>query len=110
MLSRMDMSGGAPGSFGDLLRRRRQAAGLTQEDLAERSGLSARAIRDMERGHSARPYSRSVRLLADALQLPDRAREQLLITARAGQDPVTCAVVPRQLPRRCGISPPGRPS
>jgi tetratricopeptide (TPR) repeat protein/transcriptional regulator with XRE-family HTH domain len=94
----MDMSGGAPGSFGDLLRRRRQAAGLTQEDLAERSGLSARAIRDMERGHSARPYSRSVRLLADALQLPDRAREQLLITARAGQDPVTCAVVPRQLP------------
>src|SRR5690348_8818505 len=32
--------------FGDLLRRHRLAAGLTQEELAERAGLSARAISD----------------------------------------------------------------
>jgi len=36
-------------TFGTLLRRRRVAAGFTQEALAERSGLSARAISDLER-------------------------------------------------------------
>jgi transcriptional regulator with XRE-family HTH domain len=36
-------------SFGNLLRRYRSAAGLTQEELAERAGLSARAVSDIER-------------------------------------------------------------
>ena len=36
-------------SFGDLLRRDRLTAGLTQEALAERAGLSVRAISDLER-------------------------------------------------------------
>ena len=36
--------------FGDLLRRYRTAAGLTQEELAERAGLSTRGISDLERG------------------------------------------------------------
>ncbi|MGW7825187.1 helix-turn-helix domain-containing protein [Streptomyces puniciscabiei] len=40
--------------FGALLRARRSGAGLTQEELAERSGLSVRVIRDLERGRVAR--------------------------------------------------------
>ena len=36
-------------SFGDLLRGYRVAAGVTQEELAERAGLSVRAISDLER-------------------------------------------------------------
>jgi transcriptional regulator with XRE-family HTH domain len=37
-------------SFGELLRDHRRAAGLTQEELAERAGLSARSISELERG------------------------------------------------------------
>jgi transcriptional regulator with XRE-family HTH domain len=37
-------------AFGALLRRYREEAGLTQEALAERAGLSARGISDLERG------------------------------------------------------------
>ena len=43
---------GIPGRVrpGEWLRNQRVAAGLTQEDLAERSGVSVRAIADLERG------------------------------------------------------------
>jgi transcriptional regulator with XRE-family HTH domain/tetratricopeptide (TPR) repeat protein len=58
-------------SLGVLLRRFRMIRGLTQEQLADRSGLSVRAISAMERGRTARPYQRSVRLLAESLALPD---------------------------------------
>ena len=43
------------GAFAGLLRRYREPASLTQEELAERSGLTSRAISDMERGRSTRP-------------------------------------------------------
>jgi helix-turn-helix protein len=39
-----------PSSFGGLLRRYRTATRLTPEELAERAGLSARRIQDLERG------------------------------------------------------------
>jgi len=55
--------------FGELVRSRRVAAGLTQEELAERSGLSVRTIRDIERARTARPYRRSMDLLAGVLDL-----------------------------------------
>jgi tetratricopeptide (TPR) repeat protein/transcriptional regulator with XRE-family HTH domain len=91
-------------SFGVLLRRYRSLAGLTQEELAQRSGLSLRAISDMERGRTARPYFRSARLLADALELPDPARAELMGALRDGADdlnrssPGVRAGVPHQLP------------
>jgi transcriptional regulator with XRE-family HTH domain len=69
-----DTRGG--GRFGRLLREYRMAAGLTQEDLADRAGLSGRALSDMERGRTARPFARSVRLLADALELPADRRDR----------------------------------
>jgi tetratricopeptide (TPR) repeat protein/transcriptional regulator with XRE-family HTH domain len=94
--------------FGVLLRRYRSAAGLTQEELAQRSGLSLRAISDMERGRTARPYFRSARLLADALQLADPARAELMATLSDGAGDIDRpavlprAEVPRQLPAPVG--------
>ena len=38
------MGDGSPVSFGELLRRFRGHAGLTQEELAERAGLSVDAV------------------------------------------------------------------
>ncbi|WP_234021239.1 helix-turn-helix domain-containing protein [Streptomyces sp. Tu 6176] len=58
----------------------REAACLTQEDLARRSGLSVRAIRNLETGHTARPRKQSLRLLAQALGLPPGEVGHLLRT------------------------------
>jgi predicted ATPase/DNA-binding XRE family transcriptional regulator len=54
-------------SFGDLLRRLRREAGLTQEELAERAGLSVRGISDLERGINQWPYRATVQRLIEAL-------------------------------------------
>jgi len=70
-------------SFGALLRRLRLAAGLTQAELAERAGLSARGISDLERGERGRPHRDTVQALADALAL-DSADRALLITSVRG--------------------------
>jgi predicted ATPase/DNA-binding XRE family transcriptional regulator len=78
-----DMTTGNPHPFGELLRRLRTAATLTQEELAERAGLSVRAVSDLERGVHQAPRLETVRMLADALRLEatDRAG---LIAARPG--------------------------
>jgi predicted ATPase/DNA-binding XRE family transcriptional regulator len=64
--------------FGELLRRHRRAAGLTQEELAERASLSLRGLSDLERGARRAPYPDTVRRLADALGLSERDRAALL--------------------------------
>jgi transcriptional regulator with XRE-family HTH domain len=68
----------ASASFGKILRRYRSVAGLTQEELAHLSGLSVRAIGDIERGQTSKPYGRTIRLLADALKLDDLTRARLM--------------------------------
>src|SRR5215472_6334059 len=68
--------------FGQMLRDARAASCLTQAELAELSGLSVRAISDMERGRTRRPHRQSLRLLAAAMGLPDNAAEQLIRAAR----------------------------
>jgi tetratricopeptide (TPR) repeat protein/DNA-binding XRE family transcriptional regulator len=65
------------GSFGALLRRYRLASGLSQEELAQRAGLSVRALANMERGRTRRPYAHSVLLLAEAMGLSELQRLQL---------------------------------
>ncbi len=65
----MDTTETSAGGFATTLRRRRLVARLSQERLAELSGLSARAIRDIERGRVARPRPESVRLIGLALGL-----------------------------------------
>ncbi|MET7451307.1 AAA family ATPase [Streptomyces sp. NPDC005574] len=72
----------------------REAACLTQEDLAERSGLSVRAIRNLETGRTSRPRAHSLLLLAEALGLPPGAAQRLL--GRPHADPRT--VSPPRLP------------
>jgi len=71
--------------FGVQLRAHRRSAGLSQEELAERSGLSARTVRNLERGYSRRPYQDTLRRLADALSLRATARADFL--AGAGHRP-----------------------
>jgi len=72
--------------FGELLRRYRVAAGLSQEALAEAAGLSPRAISALERGERRAPQQETVRLLADALALAgeDRALLEQAVTRRRG--------------------------
>ncbi|HEU0113266.1 MAG TPA: helix-turn-helix domain-containing protein, partial [Thermomicrobiales bacterium] len=76
------MTTNGPSEFGEWLRRCRVAAALSQEALAERSGLSARAISDLERGRRRAPWLETVRLLADALGLGATDRAALLAAAR----------------------------
>jgi len=66
-----------PGAFGDLLRRYRTAAGLSQETLAERAGLSTRAISALEQGTRLAPRRETVRMLASALNLSDHEQAAL---------------------------------
>jgi tetratricopeptide (TPR) repeat protein/transcriptional regulator with XRE-family HTH domain len=70
--------------FGELLRSQRERALLTQEQLAERSGLNARTIRRLERGSGGgRPHAASLRRLAAALGL-DTAQQEALVGAARG--------------------------
>jgi predicted ATPase/DNA-binding XRE family transcriptional regulator len=64
--------------FGARLRRMREAAGLTQEELAVRAGLSRNAVGALERGFRKRPYPHTVRSLAHALELSEQERTALL--------------------------------
>src|SRR5215471_19197448 len=58
----------SPITFGDLLRHHRREAGLTQQDLAERAGLSLHGIQKLERG-ATHPYRDTAQRLIVALDL-----------------------------------------
>jgi DNA-binding SARP family transcriptional activator/tetratricopeptide (TPR) repeat protein/DNA-binding XRE family transcriptional regulator len=62
---------------GELVRRRRLLAGLTQQNLARKSGLSIRTLRDIERGRVARPHQPSLEKLASSLGMSDDERAEL---------------------------------
>jgi transcriptional regulator with XRE-family HTH domain len=66
------------GDFGGELRRYRESAGLSQEELAERAGLTAKGISALERGERQHPYPQTVRALAEALNLRDADRSALI--------------------------------
>jgi predicted ATPase/transcriptional regulator with XRE-family HTH domain len=70
-------------TFGVLLRRRREEAGLSQEELAEHAGLTGKAVGALERGDRRHPYPATVRQLADALGLSPEDRTALLATLPA---------------------------
>ncbi|BCY09023.1 SARP family transcriptional regulator [Actinoplanes sp. L3-i22] len=57
------------GGFGALLRTSRRAAGLSQQCLADRVGLSVAAIRDLEQGRTRRPQRDSVDAIVAVLCL-----------------------------------------
>lgn len=56
-------------SFAVLLKSFRTRAGLTQEELSEKAGISTRGISDLERGVRRNPYKGTLELLANALNL-----------------------------------------
>jgi predicted ATPase/transcriptional regulator with XRE-family HTH domain len=56
--------------FGDLLRGFRVAASLTQEELAERCRISPATVAALEQGRRKAPRLSTVRMIADALELP----------------------------------------
>ncbi len=70
-------------SFSTRLRRYRRLAGLSQEALAERAGISVRALSGMERGEGHIPYAETVRLLADALALTPTECAHFIAAARS---------------------------
>jgi transcriptional regulator with XRE-family HTH domain len=81
------MDSAPPHPFALLLRRHRIAAGLTQEALAERAGLSARAISDLERGVNRAPQPATLQLLAEGLGLSAEERAQFQASARRRHAP-----------------------
>ncbi|NKE63933.1 helix-turn-helix domain-containing protein, partial [Lentzea sp. PSKA42] len=64
--------------FATVMRRFRLRAGLTQDALAQRSGVSVSTIRGMETGKRRNPQLTSVRQLAAALGLDDGEQDELL--------------------------------
>ena len=64
------------GMFGEIVRAHRRRLGLTQEELAEKTGISARSISKIETDRALVPRMGTVRLLADAFGLcgPERDR------------------------------------
>jgi tetratricopeptide (TPR) repeat protein/transcriptional regulator with XRE-family HTH domain len=111
--------------FGVVLRSLRGRAGLTQEQLAERAGISVKAVSALERGERRHPYPHTLGALVTALgltpaesaalaeSLPRRGRRQeagppvppgprpetgARAGAGAGLPEQTTLPVPRQLP------------
>jgi tetratricopeptide (TPR) repeat protein/transcriptional regulator with XRE-family HTH domain len=77
--------------FGVQLRTRRRSVGLSQQELAERSGLHVRTIRNLELGHARWPYRNTLHRLADALDLSGAMRADFIAGADrrlgSGSDP-----------------------
>ncbi|MFF0745376.1 ATP-binding protein [Streptomyces sp. NPDC004111] len=73
--------------FAAAVRRFRLRAGLTQEALAERSGVSVSTIRGMETGRRRNPQFASLRQLISALGLQPSEQDELLAAARAADGP-----------------------
>ena len=73
-------------SFGYLLRHYRLASGLTQDELAERAGMSPVGIGALERGVRRRPQRATIDCLAQALNLDAAAVLALTEAARRGPE------------------------
>jgi tetratricopeptide (TPR) repeat protein/transcriptional regulator with XRE-family HTH domain len=94
----------APVTFAALLRKLRTAARLTQEELAEATGLSPRSISDLERGIATAPRRDTIRMLAEGLGLDEPARAEFEAVGRGRPVPVDAegdapAAAIRTLPR-----------
>jgi predicted ATPase/transcriptional regulator with XRE-family HTH domain len=112
-------------TFGALLRRYRLAAGLSQEVLAERAGLSVQGLSTLENGRRQSPYRHTVALLAKAMNLPApdaAALEAAIVRVRAPaaatapapggqvQEPTVAASPPGQAPQPARTNLPVQPT
>jgi predicted ATPase/DNA-binding XRE family transcriptional regulator len=92
-------------AFQALLRRHREEAQLTQEELATLAGVSARTISDIERGVRSRAYADTAARLAVALALSETEHAAFLQAARGrppGSGTIASPGVPRPLTRLVG--------
>ncbi|HEX7305581.1 ATP-binding protein [Lentzea sp.] len=78
-----DKNGRSP--FGELLLGYRRDAGLSQDGLAQLSGISVRALRELEQGRARAAQRRSAEVLADALELDEGDRAEFLLVAEQGR-------------------------
>ncbi len=89
----------ADSPIAELLRQHRTDARLSQEALAERAGISARTVSDIETGVARWPRAMTVSLIAEALELPAAEREAFRNAASrrssAGSAQGAAAGVPR---------------
>jgi tetratricopeptide (TPR) repeat protein/DNA-binding XRE family transcriptional regulator len=99
-----------PASLATLMRALRERARLTQEELAERSGVSVGTVRGLESGRVRRPRTGTMRLLANAIGLNDHECSALVTVARGdpledggildgARTPTRVRASPAQLPR-----------
>jgi predicted ATPase/DNA-binding XRE family transcriptional regulator len=91
--------------LGALLRRHRRAAGLTQEELAERASISTRTISDVERGLRATVYRETADRLGSALGLTEEQLTAFRTAARGRRGPPSteqAGRLPSQLTRLIG--------
>jgi tetratricopeptide (TPR) repeat protein/transcriptional regulator with XRE-family HTH domain len=98
----VDEVNGKSSAFGKLLLSHRRGAGLSQAKLAEASGVSVRALRELERGRAQGAKQGSAEMLASALKLTGTERELFLAAAKEGRRRVPnvstaalCALPPR---------------
>ena len=63
-------------AFSELLREHRHTAGYSQEELADRAGISLGAIGSLEQGLRRAPHRDTVKALADALDMSAVARKE----------------------------------
>src|ERR1700727_1879639 len=75
----------APASVGVAQLRRRRAAGLRREELAELAGISVDYLTRLEQGRATAPSAQVVEALARALRLTDAERD--LLFRLAGHTP-----------------------
>ncbi|MFN8678177.1 MAG: tetratricopeptide repeat protein [Thermomicrobiales bacterium] len=92
-------------TLGALLRQHRLLAGLTQEALAERAGLSPRGVQLLERGLRTSPRAETLRLLADALDLDAPARAALIAATHPALAATPAPAAPGLRPVRPPVPP-----
>src|SRR4051812_35399467 len=73
--------------FGSRIRAARKAAGLSQEELARRAGMSLKGMGDIERGDIPDPHYSSLSKIADALGVSVAALTEGPVTAGKDEGP-----------------------
>jgi predicted ATPase/transcriptional regulator with XRE-family HTH domain len=76
----------SPVSLAAMIRRRRASARLTQENLAEKAGISVRTISDIERGLRRSVYRDTAERLAEALEVGGAEKDDFILVARGREN------------------------
>jgi tetratricopeptide (TPR) repeat protein/transcriptional regulator with XRE-family HTH domain len=95
--------------FGDTVRSHRRRLGLTQEELAERSGLSVRSIGKIEANQVGACRPATGRMLADAFGLSGVNREEFMAVAAGDSDVASTRLADRPDARAGTPLPPSVP-